>query len=152
MAQWESRLKVLDLAREVRESCLRKSRLCWKRRSRHGLGEREGKHFLGKRDRKYKSPEAGGSRTSNGNWKKARWLLLGQSGMTCCHVVYWSTLMPASETRFRIFLPKTTLGVVKFIAWNWPRWMYSCHKNQPALSPHPPPESQFTSTPLDCIM
>ena len=38
------------------------------------------------RNRKHRSPEAGGSRASKGNWKKARWPVLWQSGMNYCHM------------------------------------------------------------------
>lgn len=50
------------------------------------LGEKEGKRILGRRNRKHTSPEAGGSSTIKGNWKKARWLVWWQSGMNCCHM------------------------------------------------------------------
>jgi len=54
--------------------------------SQYWSGEKEGKCILGRRNRKHRSPEAGGSRASKGNWKKGRWLILWQSGMNCCHM------------------------------------------------------------------
>ena len=54
--------------------------------SQYWSGEKEGKCILGRRNRKHRSPEAGGSRVSKGNWKKGRWLVLWQSGMNCYHM------------------------------------------------------------------
>lgn len=68
-------------------------------------------------NRKYKGPEARGSRASTGNWKRASWLSCDRVEWLAViwigPVVCWSRLIPVSETWLHMCLPNSTYSDLK---------------------------------------